>query len=245
MTRGNLEAERVELRLPIILPDVESPGYYFLCKRVADVVIALVLLIALAPLLMAIAVAIRFDSPGPLIYVQQRVGSRRRKRNGRTVWEVQPFPFYKFRSMMHGADERLHREHIRSFCEGAGQATNGERRSFKLADDPRITAVGRVLRRSSLDELPQLINVLRGEMSLVGPRPVPIYEAAAYSESQWERLAAFPGISGQWQVYGRSVVPFEEMIRMDIEYARRRSLALDLKLLLLTVPAVFGARGAQ
>jgi lipopolysaccharide/colanic/teichoic acid biosynthesis glycosyltransferase len=115
---------------------------------------------------------------------------------------------------------------------------------FKLTDDPRLTRVGKVLRRTSLDELPQFFNVLKGEMSLVGPRPVPLYEVAEYKEWQRERLAAMPGMTGLWQVKGRSRVSFDEMVRMDIEYTRNRSLCFDLKILLLTIPAVLSGEGA-
>ncbi|MGH9896190.1 MAG: sugar transferase, partial [bacterium] len=116
---------------------------------------------------------------------------------------------------------------------------------FKLSNDPRVTRVGRVLRRMSLDELPQLFNVLKGEMSLVGPRPVPLYEVAEYGESDTERLAALPGITGLWQVRGRAEIPFSEMVRLDCEYVRNQSLWLDLKILAATIPAVVSGRGAR
>src|SRR5262249_22783862 len=134
---------------------------------------------------------------------------------------------------------------IKSFANGqtSDDARNGVK--FKLKQDPRVTRVGRVLRKTSLDELPQLLNVLKGEMSFVGPRPVPQYEVAEYKDGHFERLAAAPGITGLWQVKGRAVVSFEEMIRLDIEYVRARSLWLDFKILLLTIPAVISGRGAE
>lgn len=214
---------------------------HFWGKRAVDVALATALLLLLAPLMVLIALLIKLDSPGPALFVQQRVGARRRCRDGRVTWEVHPFPFCKFRSMVADADPALHREYIRAFVRGAADSS-GE---FKLAHDPRITRVGRLLRRTSLDELPQLVNVLKGEMSLVGPRPVPTYEVAEYQEWHYQRLAALPGITGIWQTRGRCQVPFAEMIRMDIDYVRRQSLWLDLKLLLLTIPAILSGRGAR
>jgi lipopolysaccharide/colanic/teichoic acid biosynthesis glycosyltransferase len=212
---------------------------YFWFKRGIDVLLSTFLLLWILPVLVAIAILIALDSPGPVLFVQDRVGVRRRKRNNRLVWEVRTFRFYKFRSMVTHADQSLHESYIRKLREGA---TNT--RCFKLRNDPRITRFGRFLRASSLDELPQLVNVLKGDMSLVGPRPVPTYEAALYSDSHCERLSALPGITGLWQTKGRSQVPFEEMLRMDIEYARRASLFLDAQILLMTIPVVLSGRGA-
>lgn len=224
-----------------VLAGGEDRALHFCCKRTLDVALAAVLLVLFAPLMAFIALLIRLDSPGPALFVQRRVGARRRSRNGRIVWEVRTFPFCKFRSMAHNADPSLHREYIRAFVRGGVDGSE----TFKLAHDPRITRVGCLLRRTSLDELPQLINVLNGDMSLVGPRPVPTYEVAEYQKWHHERLAALPGITGIWQTRGRCQVPFEEMIRMDIDYVRRQSLWLDVKLLLLTIPAVFSGRGAR
>jgi lipopolysaccharide/colanic/teichoic acid biosynthesis glycosyltransferase len=143
--------------------------------------------------------------------------------------------------MTQNADQSLHQTHIQAYVEERLDTT----RIVKLTDDPRVTRVGRILRRTSLDELPQLLNVLKGDMSLVGPRPVPIYEAAAYADWHRERLAALPGITGLWQVDGRGRVSFTEMVRMDIAYVRNQSLLLDIKLLLSTIPAVLSGRGAE
>jgi lipopolysaccharide/colanic/teichoic acid biosynthesis glycosyltransferase len=218
---------------------------YFAGKRLIDVVLATAMLIVLAPLMLLIAVLIKLDTRGAVFFVQERVGARRRTQRGRTRWEIRNFAFYKFRSMVANVDQSLHEEHIRAFVEGRLKAAEGSDSKFKLENDPRITRVGRVLRRSSLDELPQLINVLRGDMSLVGPRPVPLYEVAAYKETDKERLAAMPGITGLWQVQGRSEVPFVEMVRMDCEYVRKQSVWLDLKILAATIPAVLSGRGAN
>ena len=147
--------------------------------------------------------------------------------------------------MVRDADPSPHHAYIKAFIEGRIEASDEAGAKFKLTGDPRVTQVGRLLRRTSLDELPQLLNVLKGEMSLVGPRPVPIYEAADYQAWHYERLMALPGITGLWQVQGRCQVSFEEMIRMDIEYARHQSLWLDLKILFLTLPAVISGRGAE
>jgi len=218
---------------------------YFLCKRLIDVVLTVLLLLLLLPLMVVIAVAITLDTPGPVFFVQERVGVRRRSEQGRTFWETRTFPFYKFRSMAAGADQSLHAEHVRAFVEGRVNAVEGGKAKFKLAHDPRVTRVGRILRRTSLDELPQLFNVLKGEMSLVGPRPVPTYEVAQYRESDTERLMALPGITGLWQVGGRGEVPFSEMIRMDRDYVRNQTVWLDLKILVATLPAVLSGRGAR
>lgn len=218
---------------------------YFYTKRWLDVFMTLVLLILLMPLMLLIAALISLDSPGPIIYIQERVGSRRRSHWGQTFWEIQNFQFYKFRSMVHNADPALHEAYIKAFVEGRAKIQDEAGGKFKLTHDPRVTRVGRILRRTSLDELPQLINVLKGEMSLVGPRPVPLYEAAQYQARHYERLASLPGLTGLWQVKGRCQVTFEEMIEMDIRYVHQQSLWLDIKILLLTIPAVLSGRGAE
>jgi lipopolysaccharide/colanic/teichoic acid biosynthesis glycosyltransferase len=243
------EAELRELPLlasPTERSETAANICYYRCKRVVDVAGALLLLILLSPVLLLIAALIKLDSSGPVLYVQYRVGSRRQRRHGAGIaWKAWLFPFYKFRTMYTNSDESLHREYIREFCEGRIPRESIDGTRFKLKNDPRITRVGRFLRKTSLDELPQLINVLRGEMSLVGPRPVPPYEVAHYKEEYFERLAATPGITGLWQVYGRGRVPFEEMMRMDIEYARTSSLWLDVRLLTLTIPVVLQRHGAE
>jgi exopolysaccharide production protein ExoY len=230
---------------PVIALTVDGEReLYFLCKRLIDLVLTVVLLLPLLPLMVIIAVAITLDTPGPVLFVQERVGVRHRSAGGRTHWEIRRFPFYKFRSMVAGADQSLHAEHIRAFVEGRLDGSDGASATFKLAHDPRVTRVGRILRRTSLDELPQLFNVLKGEMSLVGPRPVPPYEVAQYRESDIERLAALPGVTGLWQVNGRGEVPFEEMIRMDRAYVRNQTVWLDFKILVATIPAIISGRGA-
>lgn len=213
----------------------------FYWKRLTDTVLATVLLLLMLPVFLAVAIAIRTDSPGAVFFVQERVGARRRGRKG-TGWEIRNFQMYKFRTMFHSTDQSAHRAYIEAFVGGQVEAKEDK---FKLTNDKRITRVGRLLRKTSLDEFPQLFNVIRGEMSLVGPRPVPIYEAALYRDAHLERLCALPGITGLWQVMGRCQVPFEEMIRMDLEYVRNQSAWLDFKILLATIPAVVSGRGAE
>ncbi len=206
------------------------------------------LLVILSPLLLAIAIAVRLDTPGRAVFRQQRIG-----RGGK------PFVVNKFRSMRVDAAHDRHREFVLRLIkgeppkhDGAHQTTieqdaaDGEDRDhyYKMIADPRVTRVGRMLRRSSLDELPQLWNVLRGDMSLVGPRPPIPYEVAHYPRNWFGRFAVKPGITGLWQVSGRSQVTLDEMVRLDIEYAHRRTLRLNLWILLRTVPAVLYAKGA-
>ena len=217
-------------------------GYHFF-KRCLDSMVALLMLAFLAPVLLVIAVFIVLESRGSPLFVQERVGSRRVRRYGSTVWEVQTFRLYKFRSMRQSSDPDPHVAHIRAFVEGrVDAAANGG--TFKLSKDARVTRVGQIIRRTSLDELPQLLNVLKGEMSLVGPRPSPVYEVDAYEEWHYRRLEARPGLTGLWQVSGRCELSFEEMVQLDLDYVSRQSLSLDLKILGQTIPAVLAGRGA-
>jgi exopolysaccharide biosynthesis polyprenyl glycosylphosphotransferase len=193
-------------------------------KRATDLVLTIVAFVLAAPLLGCIALAIKLDSAGPVFFRQERLG-----RNGR------PFQMLKFRSMVNDADRQLELLRERNEAEGP---------MFKIRRDPRLTRVGAVLRRLSLDELPQLINVLRGEMSLVGPRPPLPAEVAKYEPWQVGRLRALPGMTGLWQVSGRSQVPFHDMVRLDLHYIRNWSLQMDVEILLRTVPAVLSNRGA-
>ena len=195
-------------------------------KRVLDITLASVGLVVTAPLMLAIVIAIRIDSPGHAFFRQPRAG-----RGGRT------FHVFKFRSMYAGADE------VKPLLEASNDLQDGV--MFKMYEDPRVTRVGRFLRRSSLDELPQLLNVLLGTMSLVGPRPLILPESEALEET-WEsrRLDLRPGLTGPWQIYGRSSIPFEEMVRFDYQYVAGWSLARDVEILMATVPAIISGRGA-
>jgi lipopolysaccharide/colanic/teichoic acid biosynthesis glycosyltransferase len=228
-----------------VLTRAKDNTFYFYGKRCLDVVLAGSLLLVLLPLMVVIAILIWLDTPGPIFYIQERVGTRRRSRGGQIMWEIQNFRMYKFRSMVHNADPALHIAYIKAFVGGSAEPTQVGGPAFKLTNDPRITRIGRILRKTSMDELPQLINVLKGDMSLVGPRPVPVYEVAEYQDWHHERLATLPGITGLWQTQGRCQVSFEEMIRMDIDYVHRQSFWLDLKLMVLTIPAVLLGRGAE
>src|SRR4029077_20179017 len=220
-------------------------NFYYVAKRSLDVLLAGILLILLLPLLLFIALLIKLDSSGPVLFTQERVGAKRQWLGRQAVWIIRNFTMYKFRSMVQNADSSVHETYIRDFVEGRVQPSEENGGKFKLTNDARVTRVGRLLRKFSLDERPQLLNVLTGDMSLVGPRPVPPYEVACYGNGHHKRLAALPGITGFWQVKGRCQVSFEEMIRMDVEYIRNASLWFDLKILFLTIPAVLSRRGAE
>ena len=193
-------------------------------KRSIDVVGAVVAITVLSPLLVCAALMVKVSSRGPVFYAQDRAG-----------WRGRPFRFLKFRSMCRDAHEKRHELDGQNEVDGP---------VFKIRDDPRITRVGRVLRKFSLDELPQLVHVLSGKMSLVGPRPLPTEEAAACDPWEAQRLLAKPGITCVWQVSGRSDLDFHTWVRMDIEYIRDWSVWVDLKLLARTVPAVLSGHGA-
>ena len=192
--------------------------------RLTDIVLSGAALLLLLPLVLAIALIIKLDSPGPVLFYQRRVG-----KDGRE------FAFYKFRSMVPDAPGQL--QILAALNERAGAA-------FKMRQDPRVTRVGRFLRRYSLDELPQFLNVLRGDMSLVGPRPALPSEVALYTPHQCLRLGVLPGLTGLWQVSGRADLSFERAVELDLYYIQHRSFWLNLRLLVLTVPAVLGGRGA-
>jgi lipopolysaccharide/colanic/teichoic acid biosynthesis glycosyltransferase len=205
-------------------------------KRGMDILGSLVLLILLSPVFFVIAAAVKLTSRGPILFRQKRIGEH-----------GTAFTFLKFRSMYVNNDASQHKEYVRQLIAGqaAKQTNDAGEGIFKLTNDPRITSVGNFLRRSSLDELPQFINVLRGDMSLVGPRPPVPYEVEAYAT--WHRrrlLEAKPGITGLWQVQGRSRVGFDDMVRLDLRYARHSSPWLDLKILVQTPRAVIAGNGA-
>ncbi len=211
--------------IPLITTrDVSIQGWNLILKRVSDFVLAGFMALVALPIMAVIAVAVKLDSPGPVLYSQSRVG-----RNGKE------FRCFKFRSMVDGAEQL--QQQLDDLNESTGPL-------FKMRDDPRCTRVGRWLRRLSLDELPQMINVFRGEMSLIGPRPNLPSEVAHYQEWHKKRLSVSPGITGLWQVSGRSDLTFDEMVLLDIYYVENWSLGLDLSILLRSIPAVLGARGA-
>ncbi len=194
-------------------------------KRSLDIVGALMLIVVLSPVWMAAALAIKLSSPGPIIFKQRRSGLG-----------GEPFTIYKFRTMVVDAEKR--QQELRKLNEQDGPA-------FKLTRDPRVTRVGAFLRKTSIDELPQLLNVLQGNMSLVGPRPLPIKEQEGCEQWQRHRLNVTPGLTCIWQVKGRSQVTFAEWVRMDVEYIRRRTIFSDLNILLSTIPSVLLRKGAR
>lgn len=210
--------------------DVTLPRLHRFAKRSLDLILSCLLLLLCAPAFLVIMICIRLDSCGPALFRQKRIGLLGRE-----------FEFLKFRTMFVGADD-VHRAYVREWMHAGERARqpNGE---FKLSRDQRITRVGRFLRRYSIDELPQLLNVLRGEMSLVGPRPALGYEVADYEPWQRDRLCVPPGITGLWQVSGRNRLSFEEMVKLDIRYARNCSLWLDFHILLRTLPTVLRGTG--
>ena len=202
---------------------VQTPSHYALAKRTLDVLLCLVALPIVLPVLLLCALLIRLESPGPIVFAQMRTGQHGVR-----------FPMFKFRTMVQNAEElKASLQHLNILPAP----------DFKIPNDPRITPVGAFLRKTSLDELPQILNVLRGEMTIVGPRPTS-FAASTYVLWHTERLEVVPGITGLWQIKGRGTMTFDERLRLDIEYIERRSILLDLRLILLTVFAVFRGSGA-
>jgi exopolysaccharide biosynthesis polyprenyl glycosylphosphotransferase len=197
----------------------------YLVKRVFDIVVFAVLLVLLIPLFLGVAIAIRLEDPGPVFFKQKRVGR----------WGAL-FTMWKFRSMYTDAEERKKELMAQNEMEGGV--------IFKMKDDPRVTRVGRVIRKASIDELPQLWNVLKGDMSLVGPRPPVPQEVDEYSLSDRRRLEAIPGITCIWQVSGRSDIPFDQQVELDVQYIQSQSFWTDIKILLKTIPALLFGTGA-
>jgi exopolysaccharide biosynthesis polyprenyl glycosylphosphotransferase len=224
LSPGGVDVEEINGIPFLSVKETSLTGLNQAIKRLFDLVVGGVVLTLLTPACLLVALAIRLDSPGPVFFRQARAG-----RGGR------PFMVYKFRSMRQSAEAEL--ENLRARNEAVGPM-------FKIKDDPRRTRVGRLIRRTSLDELPQLINVLRGEMSLVGPRPALMEEVAQYREWQRKRLNVQPGITGLWQVSGRSDLTFDEMAMLDIYYGENWTLKLDLQILLRTVPQILFGNGA-
>jgi lipopolysaccharide/colanic/teichoic acid biosynthesis glycosyltransferase len=246
-------------------PPVALPTAYLRAKRALDVVVSLTVLMTLSPLLALVALLIRATSPGPALYRQRRVGEGGRiftMYKFRSMYHNADHTLHRqaYARFVHGhhgngkvdqaALAALAPEQIQQRL-SAASVGNPVRRCWRrvvqtvIPDDPRITLVGALIRRASIDELPQLFNVLRGDMSLVGPRPPIPYEVRLYSPRHLGRLAVTPGVTGVWQIYGRGRVPFEHMVDMDLEYIERRSFWLDFKLLALTIPTVLFTRGAQ
>jgi lipopolysaccharide/colanic/teichoic acid biosynthesis glycosyltransferase len=207
---------------------------YQIAKRVMDLALCLLAMPLVLPLLALCAIAIRIDSPGPVLFVQERIGKGGRR-----------FRMYKFRTMQHNLDDSHHRDFLKAFVNGRVGGDENGRVLYKPFQASQITQVGRILRKTSLDELPQLIHVLRGEMSLVGPRPNVPWEFEEYRGWHKERLEVLPGITGLAQVRGRSGITFDSIVKYDIEYIERQSLAMDLTIMWWTAISVLFGTGAQ
>jgi lipopolysaccharide/colanic/teichoic acid biosynthesis glycosyltransferase len=226
-----MSAEVTTLRELTTVTQRRRPAGVDIARRALDVTVASAVLLMLVPIVLAVMLAVRLNSPGPVLFRQRRLGRGMR-----------PFTVLKFRTMHADADSALHREYVHTLI-GPDPEPEEHGGLYKLAVDPRVTRVGRFLRSWSLDEVPQLWNVLRGEMSLVGPRPVIEYEVEQYPDWYLRRFAVKPGLTGLWQVSGRNERTYEEMIRFDVEYAERRSLWLDLRILARTALVVMRRQG--
>jgi lipopolysaccharide/colanic/teichoic acid biosynthesis glycosyltransferase len=216
-----------------ITSNIDMKLGYLRGKRLLDIILSLLIFLPLCLVIVIVAISICLDSVGPVFYRQKRIGL-----NG------VEFTMYKFRSMLVNNDDSFHRHAIVEYMRG--QKLNDDEASntsYKKTDDPRITRVGRFIRKTSIDELPQFFNVLRGEMTLVGPRPPLPYEVEKYGSYEWLRLTGKPGLTGIWQIYGRSRVTFQTMVEMDIEYLQQQSLWKDLKFIILTIPVMLQGRG--
>ncbi len=218
--------DRLMQLTPAIEVSVANDAAYITLKRIIDIIGAICGLIVFAPILVLASILIKFTSRGPVIHRQKRLGK-----------DGEVFTFYKLRSMYHNAGVK--NDDLAPLNELSGPA-------FKLSNDPRITLIGRFLRKTSIDEIPQFVNIIKGEMSLVGPRPPLPEEAMLYNDWHYQRLLIKPGLTCFWQVGGRSEISdFDEWVRLDLEYIQSRCLWLDLKLLALTIPAVLSTRGAR
>lgn len=244
-THLDLMANTEPTAIHLMIKDRE--GYFFV-KRLFDIVIALFLLVILFPLMLLIAIVILLSSPGPVFFVQERIGSKRQTHGHYVNWTNVKFNCYKFRTMYMNADPSRHREFIQALIENdedkmaklQGKVTDVR----KLLSDPRITRTGKLLRKLSLDELPQFWNVLRGDMSLVGPRPAIPYEIKMYKPWHLGRLLTKPGITGLQQISARSAEDFDKQMRLDIEYIKKQSFWFDLIIILKTPLVVISMTGA-
>jgi lipopolysaccharide/colanic/teichoic acid biosynthesis glycosyltransferase len=219
---------------------IERPGiklykpYFQITKRWFDIMVCLAMAPFLIPIILMIALAIRLDSPGPIFFVQERIGKGGRR-----------FRIFKFRTMHHHIERAAHESFMKAFVNGQVHQHDIETRGFKPFEAKQITRIGRILRKTSLDELPQLINVFKGDMSVVGPRPNVVYEVEAYKGWHKERLEVLPGITGLAQVRGRSGISFDKIVEYDIEYIANQSVKLDIMILWWTVASVLIGKGAH
>lgn len=226
----------------------ENRTIYYTVKRIMDFVLAFILLILLSPLMLFSAIAIFIYSPGPILFKQERVGARRKLHGRCFYWKMENFQCYKFRTMKINADTSVHQAYVKALIENDEEkmtALQGEpTQPRKLINDSRIIRPGKLLRKLSLDELPQLWNVLIGDMSLIGPRPAIPYEVEMYKRWHLRRLEAQPGITGLQQVTARCTTDFDQQVLLDIEYIEKQSLWLDIKIILKTPMAIFSTTGA-
>ena len=222
-----MDYPHVETRDAVIAAPARRAGV--VAKRAMDIALSLAALLALSPLLLAIALLIKIDSPGPVLFKQGRLGR-----------DQKPFTMLKFRSMETDASDAFHREAVKRTAESKRREIG----TFKSLADPRVTRVGRFIRAWNLDELPNLVNILHGQMSIVGPRPALDYELPYYKDWYYKRFAVRPGLTGLWQVKRADAEDFDEMIRMDVDYVDTMSLWLDIKLIALTIPSIIRERGA-
>ncbi|MCB2180226.1 sugar transferase [bacterium] len=207
------------------------------------------MLILFAPIMLLVTILISIDSPGSPIFVQKRVGAKYRFKDGAISWNLVEFPCYKFRTMAVDSESSLHKAYMSAFIHNDQDQLKNlqgkETAMMKLVADPRVTRIGSFLRKFSIDEMPQFINVFLGDMSLVGPRPAIPYEVEMYSDTHMKRLNAKPGLTGLWQVTARSSVNFDEMVELDVQYVEQKSLWLDLKILFMTPFVVISTKGAK
>ena len=226
----------------------EGSNIYYAVKRMMDFVIAFILLMFLSPLMLLVAVIIFIYSPGPIFFKQERVGARRQSHGGRSTWKRVNFQCYKFRTMKIDADPSVHQAYVKALIENdeaqMAALQGAPTQPRKLVNDSRIIRPGKLLRKLSLDELPQLWNVLIGDMSLIGPRPAIPYEVEMYKPWHLRRLEAQPGITGLQQVIARCTTDFDQQVRFDIEYIDNQSLWLDIKIIIKTPLAIVSTTGA-
>jgi len=222
---------------------------YFLTKRAMDLIISAFFIFTLSPLYLLIALLIKFDSPGPVFFIQERESAKRKKYNRYSYWRRETFRCFKFRTMKHDSKPTVHMHYVTAYIQGDKKTMNmlqGKETDLnKLENDSRITKIGKILRKFSLDELPQFLNVLKGEMSLVGPRPPIAYEVELYKSWHLQRLMAKQGLTGLWQVTARSKASFEEMVQLDIEYIEKKSLWMDIIIILKTPFVMISSKGAK
>jgi lipopolysaccharide/colanic/teichoic acid biosynthesis glycosyltransferase len=233
------QAQRAEAPAKPASPPAPSPAgpataWAKTGKPLFDLVAALLGFALVCPLLGTVAILVRLTTPGPALFRQTRIGQ-----DGR------PFVLYKFRSMYAGSADDVHRQYVRKLLTQDQPPAGGQRGLYKLEDDPRITRLGRLLRRTSIDELPQLLNVIRGDMSLVGPRPALPWEAEMIGEAHGARFLVRPGLTGLWQVSGRNALTMRQGLELDVEYVRKLSFIVDFMILAKTIPVVLSARGAR